>query len=170
MSPFTIFVIILAAVAAVLGFRKGLIGQVGQILAVVGAIMACRMLAPQVVVWICGSADAPATDTALCYALTFIVAYTVVLLAARVLRGAVGAVHLGLLDRIAGAAFKLCLWMLILSVMLNLWAAVAPASDITDTRRHPERARLMAIAPAVCGYVMQHSQAAKTVFPLAQKP
>ena len=159
MSPFSIFIIAVAVMACILGFRRGLIAQAGQIIALVGGILACRILAPHVVAWFSESAPDDTANTAICYALTFLVAYGVVLLVAHLLRGAVGAVHLGFIDRLAGAAFKTGVWMLILSVLLNVWAAIMPGSDLTDTTAHPERAHIIRIAPAVCGYVME--QAAK---------
>jgi len=154
MSAFNILVLVVAVIAAAMGFRRGLIAQAGQIIALLGGIMACRLLGPHAVVWLGGDAPATATDTAIAYALTFLVTYGIILLAAHLVRGAVRAVHLGVLDRLAGAVFKLGVWMLILSVILNVWAAVAPDSELTDTRKHPARAHVMKIAPAVCGYVM----------------
>lgn len=157
MSAFSILVIVVAVVAAALGFRRGLIAQAGHIIALVGGIMACRMFGPQVVAWLSPTAPSEATDTAIAYALTFLVAYFAIVLVARMIRGVVGAVHLGVLDRVAGAAFKTGVWMLILSVLLNVWAAIAPGSDLTDTRAHPRRAAIIRIAPAVCGYVMERA-------------
>lgn len=157
MSAFTILVLVVAAVAFGLGFRRGLIAQAGAIIALVGGIMACRIFGPDVIARF-GNAETDASaNTTVLYAIVFLVAYFVILLAARLIRGVVGAAHLGVLDRLAGGVFKTGVWMLILSVLLNVWAAVAPTSDLTDTRIHPERAYVLKIAPAVCGYVMEQA-------------
>lgn len=160
MSAFNLIVLAVAGIAFVLGLRKGLIAQAGQIIALVAGIIACRTLGPMAVEWL--SADNPAessgADSALAYALTFLLVYAAVLLVARLIRGVVHAVHLSILDRLGGAVFKAGVWLLILSIALNVWAALAPSSDLTDVKAHPERARVLDIAPAVCGYVMEQAQ------------
>lgn len=160
MNAFNLLVLIVGAVAVVLGFRKGLIAQAGQIIALVAGIVACRMFGPVAAGWIGGASPAETTtaDTALAYALTFLAAYGVVLLLAHLVRSVVHGVHLSVLDRLGGAAFKGGVWMLILSILLNVWAAVAPDSDLTDVKAHPEREYVLKIAPAVCGYVMQQAR------------
>ncbi len=155
MSAFDIFVVAVAAVGAVLGFRRGLIAQAGQIIALVGGIMACRLFGPEAVALLSGEIPTPVADTAIAYALLFIAAYFLILIVARLIRGLAGAVHLGVLDRLAGAVFKACVWLLILSVLLNVWAALVPGSDLTDTRAHPRRALIMRLAPAINGYVIE---------------
>lgn len=157
MSAFNILVLALGLIAIVLGLRRGLIAQAGQIIALVVAIMACRMFGPKVEEWFGATAPSATVDTAISYALTFLVAYFAVVVVAHLVRGVVHGVHLGVLDRLAGAVFKLGVWMLILSVVLNVWAALPGESDITDTRQHPERAYILRIAPAVCGYVMERA-------------
>lgn len=155
MSAFDIFVIVVAVAGAALGFRRGLIAQAGQIIALMGGIMACRVLGPRAVELLSPEIPAPVADTALAYALLFIAAYFIILLVARLIRGVISAVHLGVLDRLAGAVFKAFVWLLLLSVLLNVWAALIPGSDLTDTRAHPRRAFIMRLAPAINGYVIE---------------
>lgn len=157
MSAFDIFVIVLITLGAAIGFSRGMIAQVGQILAFVGGIMACRIFGPSVVAYFSGTAPATATDTAIAYGLTFIAAYFIIWLVVRMIRGAVRTVRLGLLDRLAGAVFKAGLWLFMLSIVLNIWAAIPAHTDLTDTKAHPERAYILKIAPAVCGYVMERA-------------
>ena len=159
MNAFNLLVIIVVGVAAVLGFRKGIIAQAGQIAALVAGVAACRLFGTEAAHWIGTAGDkAPSTgDTVLGYAAVFLVFYFGVLLIAHLVRGVVHGVHLGILDRGAGALFKACLWTLLLSVALNIWAVVAPDSDLTDVKAHPERAYVLKIAPAVCGYVMERA-------------
>lgn len=159
MNAFNLLVIIVVGVAAVLGFRKGIIAQAGQIAALVAGVVACRMFGTEAAHWIGAAGDkAPSTgDTVLGYAAVFLVFYFGVLLIAHLVRGVVHGVHLGILDRGAGAMFKVCLWTLLLSVALNIWAVVTPDSDLTDTKAHPGRAYVLKIAPEVCGYIRTHS-------------
>lgn len=158
MSTFDILVLVVALGGAVLGFRRGFIAQAGQIIAFVLGIMACRMFGPAVAAWLGSTTDSATTDTAIAYAITYVGAYVAVLVVVRLVRGVVSAVHLGVFDRLGGAALKAGLWLFMLSIALNVWAAVIPGSDLTDTQRHPRRAYVLKIAPAVCGYVMEKAR------------
>ncbi|MDE6270121.1 MAG: CvpA family protein [Muribaculaceae bacterium] len=159
MSVFTIVTILIALVGLVLGYRSGLVAQVGQIIGLLGAIVACRMFGPVAMEWL-GPRDPSESSTALtavAYAITFLVVYFAVLFVVRLIRGVVRSVHLGVIDRIAGAIFRAFVYLLLFSIVLNVWAVVAPGSDLINTRVHPERARVIAIAPAVCGYMVDHA-------------
>lgn len=159
MSVFAIITILLVVLGLVQGYRKGLISQVGQIIGLLAAIVACRMFGPVAVEWL-GPRDPSESSTALtavAYAITFLVVYIGVLIVVRLIRGVVHGVHLGVIDRIAGAVFRAFVYLLLLSIVLNVWAVVAPGSDMVNTRVHPERARVIVIAPMVCGYVADHA-------------
>ena len=158
MSAFDILVLVVALGGAVLGFRRGFIAQAGQIIAFVLGIMACRMFGPRVAVWMGPATDSPATNTAIAYAVTYVAAYVAVIIIAHLVRGVVGAVHLGVFDRLAGALLKAFLWLFMLSIALNVGGAIPPGSDFTDTRTHPRRAYVLKLAPAVCGYVMEKAR------------
>lgn len=159
MSAFAILVLVVALGGAVLGFRRGFIAQAGQIIAFVLGIMACRMFGPQVAEWIGPATGSPAVNMTIAYAVTYIAAYVAVIIVAHLVRGVVGAVHLSAFDRLAGALLKSFLWLFMLSIVLNVWAAIPPGSDFTDTRSHPRRAYVLRLAPAVCGFVMQQARA-----------
>lgn len=45
-----IVIIVIFAVSAIMGYRKGLIGQIGSVAAIIIGILACRMFGPQVTI------------------------------------------------------------------------------------------------------------------------
>ena len=165
MGVLDILFIILLAGGAVLGFRKGAISQVASIVAIVAAIIACRAAGP----WAVGvvgrwlDADAPGAGTTssyvaqgLGYALLFAVVWFGVWLIARFFRQAFHAIRLGLIDRIAGSAFLVFKWFLVVSIMLNLWKFIDPDSGLFATSRLAGGEVLggvLALAPWVAGSV-----------------
>lgn len=110
------------AVAAVTGFMRGFIAQIGQIAGLVVGIIASRVFSPQIIAHIgLGETDSASTAVeVMVYVAVFLVAFFVTVLIARLVRGVAHAVALGLLDRIAGAIFKVIKWAFFLSLFYNL--------------------------------------------------
>lgn len=133
MSAFTIFIIILVVVSGFLGWRSGLLRQVGRLVGIIAGIAACRFYGATLVDYFCGE-GASVSDTVLCtvlcYVLLFVVVYLAALLLARLLRGMLEAVHIGVLNRLAGAVFNIMEWMLLLSLFLNLWVSLVPSTSL----------------------------------------
>lgn len=151
MNPFTIFLLVLAIVAGVLGFMKGLVRQIGSIAGIVAGIIVCRLYGHDAAAWLGRVASTPAEDSALiticAYAGLFVLAYLGCIIAASLLRKVVSSLHLGLIDRVAGAALKIFVWAMLVSLALNVWVAFAPES-------RPEGVwarRVENLAPAVMG-------------------
>lgn len=132
-----ILLIVVFGVAVLTGLRRGLIGQVASIAAVVLSIVACRMfggvlagafgfLVPASLECtpMAGFIPAVASNT---------VIYTAVYYAVKFFAGALRATArmllMGPLDRVGGAIFSVFKWGFGLSVALNLWLAVCPTSD-----------------------------------------
>ncbi len=152
MSPFEIFLLIVVAGAALLGYRSGIVRQIGSFAGIIAAIIACRIFGPQLAgYWSRSASDA--SDTALYHILAYVVvavlAYLAVVLVARMARNLIHGLHLGLLDRLAGALFKVLEWLLVCSLVYNVWVAVVPdsAPAAEDAWQH----RLLTLAPTVIG-------------------
>lgn len=135
MSGFAIFIIILAVVSGVLGWRSGLLRQVGRLAGIILGIAACRIYGPTIVDYFCGT-GASVSDTVLftvlCYVLLFIVVYIVATLLAHLMRKMLDSVHIGVLNRLAGAVFNIMEWMLMLSLLLNLWVSLVPSTSLAS--------------------------------------
>lgn len=129
-----IIILAVLALSAFLGYRRGLIGQIGSIAAIVAGVVVCRLFAGQVVDMVApGSAEGSdfssyAVRILVC-AVLYIAAYYAVILIAKLLKFAVKAVLLGPLDSIAGAIVSMAKWMLGLSLALNLWIALFPSRN-----------------------------------------
>lgn len=151
MTPFNMFLLLVVVVAAALGFRSGIIKQAGAIAAIIIGIIVCRMFGNQATAWVQNIVTAdntsPLVTSVLAYAGLFIITYFVVTLLAGFLHRVVHAVHLGAVDRLCGAAFKVLLWCFVLSIALNVWAAFVPESRPDGVWAQ----RVEALAPMVMG-------------------
>lgn len=148
-----ILILIILIVAGAMGFAKGIISQAGQIVAVIAGIISARLLGQTVTDFFAGDGGATAIDTVGGYGVAFLVAYGVAWLIFRMARGIFHAVHLGIIDRLAGAAFKILQWALMLSLAVNFYLLVSG----DDTRLHDEskpwRGAVVKIAPVTLGYL-----------------
>jgi len=68
-------------------------------------------------------------DTVIANIILFIIGYLSVRIVAHFFKTVVKSLSLGALDRIGGALFSCFEWMLALSLLLNLWLVVKPATD-----------------------------------------
>lgn len=137
MTALDIILLIIFIVSAWLGFRKGIIRQLGSLAAIVVAIIACRTLAPSVAELIFGShpdwetgSISHATVSIVSNCIVYLVAYYAVILIAKLLHTVSHAVLLGPLDHIAGAAFSVAKYFLLVSLLLNLYIVLFPASSL----------------------------------------
>ena len=120
MSAIDILILVVVGVAVIMGFTRGIIGQVGQIAGLIGGIIAARLFGSRLAAFFAGQEAPSAFDNVAGYVVVFLLAYFAVWLVARFIRGTVHAVHLGIIDRLAGAVFKGALWLLMLSIVLNM--------------------------------------------------
>lgn len=135
MSGFAIFIIIFVLVSGVLGWRSGLLRQLGRVAGIILGIAACRIYGPSLVDHFCGSGASVADTvlyTVLCYVLLFIVVYIVATLLAHLVRKILDSVHIGVLNCLAGAVFNILEWLLLLSLVLNLWVSLVPSTALAS--------------------------------------
>lgn len=151
MSAIDILIIAVVAVAAVIGFTRGIMSQIGSIAALIAGIIGARIFGDRVTL-LFGDGSSP-LDYAAGYGIAFLLVYVLVWLLARILRKTIHSFHLGIIDRLTGALFKVFLWSLILSLALNLWMLFQ--SDDTSLKQpgKPWRAAVVDLAPAVLGYM-----------------
>ena len=151
MSSFTIFIIIVVVVSAALGWRAGLLRQIGRVAGIILGIIACRMYGSQVAAYFI-SDEATKGDvmmyTVLAYVLLFIAVYLAASIIAYLMKSLLEAVHIGILNRVAGAVFKICEWLLLISLFLNLWTAISP---ITSLEGNPVYDRVLWFGPYLLG-------------------
>lgn len=140
-------------VGAVLGFWRGMICQIGQLLAVLIGIVVARIFGEAVARFFAGTGSPEMLDYAAGYTVVFLGAYLLTWVIARVLRKVINAVHLGIVDRLAGAVFKAALWTFMLSLALNLYLIIKGNSHELDHPKKPWRAMVVRFAPATLGFL-----------------
>lgn len=141
--------------AAIVGWTKGLIGQAGTIAGIILAVVVCRFFGGTVADMIVSPGSEHAElYRVLVYALTFAVTYLVVKLVASLCTKALNAIHLSIINRVGGVLFSVGAWLLILSIVLNVYLAVAPADiDKFNDPAKPWRTAVARCAPALMGYL-----------------
>ena len=148
-----IIILVVALLGFVFGYRKGIIGQIGQLLALLAGIVAARMFGPHVARFL-STVDLPGIlELAVGYVLVFLAAFFLVWVIARILRKAVRIVSLGIIDRLCGAVFKAALWIFILSLILNIYLLIRHDAHALDSPSRPWRAAVARFAPATLGYL-----------------
>lgn len=151
MAAIDILFLALVAVGAYMGFAKGIVAQIGSIAAVVIGVVAARLLGPAFTALI--SDDSSSLDSIAGYGVAFIAAYLAVFVIARIMKLTVHSLHLGIIDRVAGAAFKVLEWALILSLALNVYLlAAGDDAELRDPSK-PWRKVTVDLAPATLGYL-----------------
>ena len=155
MDIIDIIILGVGVLAAVYGAVRGFVHQAGTIAAVVCAILVCRFFGSRVAdVAVTAGAQYEGVWRMLVYILLFVVVYAGVRLVASFFTAALQKLHVRVLDRIAGAVFSLGVWMLVLSLLLNVYLAVAPADRAKfSVGDKPWRGATVQLAPKVLGYI-----------------
>lgn len=152
METIDIILLVISAVAIVTGAMRGFVRQAGTISGLVLAIVACRLFGSQAAQWLIGSgSEHEVLLRAVAYTAIFVIVFVGVSLLARLIHSAFAAVSLGWLNRVAGAVFRLGLWMVLTSLVLNIWLTAAPA-DSGMLNAKPWRHALVELAPRLLGY------------------
>lgn len=163
MAGIDLVILIVAVAAAVYGFWKGLISQMGAVVALVVAIVACRLFGSSAADGISGlfSNDNGETSATVAYGasvignmLVFVIVYTVTLAIARGIKMLSRIMLLGLPDKLLGGVFTIIEWMVGLSIVLNLWCATFPDSTLTRASTLADGMALktvMELAPMLLG-------------------
>lgn len=153
MNAIDILIIVVGGAALVMGFAKGIVAQMGQLVGVVAGVAVSRMFGPVVsTVFAGGSETSAATDVA-GYIVAFVMAYLAVWLIFNLARKTVHGLHLGIVDRAAGGVFKAAEWLLVLSIVLNIWFLIKNDEGELRQSDKPWRGAVIDYAPALLGYL-----------------
>ena len=152
---FDVLILVVAVGACVTGFVKGILGQVGQVAGVIAGVALARIFGVAISGWFATAEAAPSAFEYACgYSIAFIVGYLGVWLIVRVIRAAVRALHLGIVDRMGGAVFTLLLWGLLLSGAVNLYALATNDVELLEgDSQRPWRTAVIKLAPVTLGYI-----------------
>lgn len=152
-------VIILAVFvgSVAVGFYRGVIVQVGAVAAILFAVVLTRLGGYPLAEFIAGNEAPSSLDVVVAKVITFVVGYLAVRTVASLFKRATHALSLGGLDRLAGVVFSLFQWMLVLSLLLNLWFVIKPDASLAEmstlANGHAAPA-ILRLAPAVLGWAL----------------
>lgn len=142
-----------------MGWRKGITGQLGSVVAIILAILMCRAFGEAVTAHFLPEEPSVADTfkyTVLCYLLVAVGTYVAVRIAAGALRSLLRSIKLGLADRSAGAVFCAFEWLIGISLLLNLWLCIFRSSDIRETSNSFTTA-VIDLAPALMSSEWLHN-------------
>ncbi len=147
--------IVITALALITGGMKGFVRQAGSIAGLVCGVLACRFFGETVADIIAGhEGEYAAILRVICYAIVFIAVYVGISLLARLAGSILSAVKLRFLDRLAGAVFRALLWLLFVSLALNIYLSVCPDDKSKFYNNRPWRSFVTKLAPTALGYIV----------------
>jgi uncharacterized membrane protein required for colicin V production len=153
MTLLDILILVMVVGGGFWGWHRRFTGQLGSIAGLLLGMILCRVFAPGIIDYFNQPDDTVQTKllhTVLTYLLIGAGSYLGVRVAVYMVRSMLRALHLGIIDRVAGALFSVFQWLLGLSVVLNVWLAVFPDSDLrTDSQDAVDA--VLSLAPAVFG-------------------
>lgn len=161
MTGIDVIILLLVAAGLVVGYIQGMISQVTTLCAVVIGIVACNVAGAWAVEvfksLVPGSAEWSGdglTVSVVAHIVLFVVVFLAVLIAGHVIKGAVKTLHLGFIDKLLGSVVCVAKYLLAMSIVLNLWLAVSPGSEIFSTQHAADNVPFEIVldaAPAVLG-------------------
>lgn len=137
METFDIVILLISAIALILGFATGLVMQLailaGVVLGTVFSGQLAALVSPKLIEWTSGS---PHIIMPVSYAIAFIIIFILVILAGRLLQSLFEAVKINVVNRLVGAAFSFTAWIVLVSVVINVVVEIDKSRNIiTDEIR-----------------------------------
>ncbi|MBD5183197.1 MAG: CvpA family protein [Bacteroidales bacterium] len=153
MSIFDIILLVILLAAAVMGCIKGFCAQIGSIAGVVIGIIMCRIFGDNVKVLLFGPQSGMGYTIA-AYAILFVVVYLLCFIVARLFSSTLSALHLGIINRVAGGVFSVLVWAIILSIVINIYLVIEPGDKgFFLNKNKPWRPTVTMLAPNLLGYL-----------------
>ena len=161
MTAVDYIILAILVIGAVTGAMKGFLNQLGAIAGFILGILVARLFGGDVAAYLVPSGcEYESLYHMLVYVLLFIIVFLSVRLIAGMFSKALSAVNIRGIDRVAGAIFRVGVWLVVMSIAANLCFALSP-----DTRKvfapspsKPWRAAVTDTAPALMGYLATESK------------
>jgi len=155
-----ILICVTVAVGLYSGYNRGVVRQIGSLVAVLAAIVVCQLFgdaAAYVAAKLMGCADGTdavrhAIASAVGHIVLFLLVWWGLGIVIRVVHDVVRAVRLGVVNSLFGAVFMGFKVVLVLSVLLNLWAMTDPSSEQLASSGRITKT-VADVVPALLGYV-----------------
>lgn len=170
MSPIDILIILIFIAAAVYGWWRGIIVQMGSVAGLLLGILLCRLFGNGFagILLSIFAGDPPHEPDSIYVSgvaanvVLFILGFVAAKLVARVIKAVSQAARLSLIDKLCGVLFAIFEWFLIFSILLNIWQAFRPDKPLlSESSLGNGRAAhaIMNLAPNVLG-----NETVKTIF------
>lgn len=141
MTLIDVLILLIVLGGLVLGYRKGLIGQLSSLISWVVALVLCYCCGDLVkdifLAFVPSAAQWPLssiTVKTVSLAFAFIIVMVIIRLVMRLFKGAVETVKLGFLDKAGGALLFMFKYAFVLSIALNLLYAINPDMSTFGTK------------------------------------
>ena len=159
MSTLDIVMIVVIVVSAAYGYYKGILSQMGALAGVLVGIICCRLFAEELTSFMNTTFLDPATSKASSRFMNSVIAQVVLFLAgyfgarwvASLIATVLKTIKLGAVNRFAGAVFAVVQWLVVLSLMLNVWIAIFPETELLKSSSGIADERLINLAPDIFG-------------------
>ena len=129
----------------------------GAVAAILLAVVLCRLGGYPLAEFIAGDGEPSSIDVVVAKVIVFVAGYLGVRVVASLFKKVTHSLSLGGLDRLGGEVFSLFQWMLVLSLLLNLWLVIKPDASLgemsTLANGHAAPA-IVRLAPAVLGWAL----------------
>lgn len=150
---FDIICLIIVVAGLVFGYRRGFMNQMGAVAGVVLGIICCNVFSGDLAAKFSEPGDEPGTlllNNVMSYVIIFAVCYLVGRLLGSIFSKGTRALHLGALNGLAGAAFKMAEYVLVYSILLNAWIGLFPGTELRTDYSGVKRF-VLDFAPTVLG-------------------
>lgn len=154
MSVIDIVLLVIAIIALVSGGIRGFIAQIGSLAGLILGVICCRFFGAEIC-QVIGTANSahPLIYRVLTYTVVFLLVYISSIIIAKLIRKVVNSFKLGFIDRIIGALFRLFLWSVLISIVLNIYFSFAPSHKDLFIDNKPWRALITNTASTLMGFI-----------------
>lgn len=160
-AGYLILVLVVAFIAIVIGFRRGITGQLASILGFGFGAVVSRVLTPELASsfgigasWSQAPEFQEFTSSLVCAVVIYCLVYLGFSFLSPILRSAMSVFEVGMFNRLLGGFFSLLKNMLWLSMALNLFLCVSPESELLRYESANDGnlvAAVMGLTPAILG-------------------
>lgn len=136
MNLLDIILLVIVAAGLFTGYRRGILSQAASLVGIILGIIMCRIFGGAMARAFTSPTDTEQTLVAvniMCYLLVLIVCYMGMRAISGTIRTMFKALHLGIIDNIAGAVFRALEWLFALSMLLNVLQVIMPRSEIRSS-------------------------------------
>lgn len=159
MNTLDLVILAVIVISAIYGYYKGILSQLGSIAGVFLGIICCRLFGDVFASFLtetfAGSTTTAASteflNNVIAHVLIFVLAYLGMRIVASMMSKVLSTIKLGIINRIGGAVFAPIQWLVMLSLLLNLWIAISPDTELVKSSSGIATETVVNLAPDILG-------------------